>query len=97
MYEWYHERVLSEIVYPEELLTYLLELVSEVKKHSITKENKCHATLFTIYANKLKVCVVQDEVESDYMSLRDPADRPAELTDHQKQTISLSHAMRPGF
>ena len=85
----------SEIVYPEELLTDLLEMVSKVKKHSITLENQCHAALSTIYANKLKVGVVQDEADSDYMSLQDPADRPAKLTDQQKQTIIENGPYQP--
>ena len=58
-----------------------------MKKHSITLENKCHATLSTIYASKFQVGAVQDEADSDYMSLQDPADRPAKLTDQQNPTI----------
>ena len=88
--------LLSEIVYPEELLTDLLELVSKVKKHSTTLENKCQATLSAIYANKAKVGVVEDQnADSDSMSLQDPVDRPATLTDQEKQTIIENGPYQP--
>ena len=87
--------LLSEIVFPEELLTDLLELVSKVKIHSTTLENKCQATLSTIYVNKSKVGVVQDQDNDDYISLQDPADRPATLTDQQKQTIIENGLYQP--
>ena len=82
--------LLSEIVYPEELLTDLM-----LKIHSTTLENKCQATLSTIYVNKSKVRVVQDQDNDDYISLQDPADRPATLTDQQKQTIIENGPYQP--
>ena len=89
------EGLLSEIVYPEELLTDLLKLVSEVKIHSTTLENKCQAMLPAISANKSKVGVVQDQGDDDCISLQDPADRPASLTDQQKQTIIENGPYQP--
>ena len=87
--------LLSEIVYPEELLTDLLELASKVKIHSTTLENKRQATLSTIYANKSKVGVVQDQDNDDCISLQDLADRLATLTDQQKQTIIENGPYQP--
>ena len=47
------------------------------------------------YVNKSKVGVVQDQDNDDYISLQDPADRPATLTDQQKQTIIENGPYQP--
>ena len=67
-----------------------------MKKHSITLENQCQATLSTIYANKAKVGIVEDQnADSDSMSLQDPADQPAMLTDQEKQPIIENGPYQP--
>ena len=65
----------SEIVYPEELLTDVLGVISI--------EGKCESALNKICENKSSVGVVQDD--SDMSDLLDPADRgPSILSDEQK-------------
>ena len=83
----------SEVIYPEELLTDVLESVSKVRELSANIENNCTATLQKIRESKLEIGMVQ--VDDDFASLRDPSDRPRNLSDQQRQTIIENGPYQP--
>ena len=73
----------SEIIYTEELLTDILEAIAKVRDLSTSMEKNCAETLHKIRESSPKNCIVQ--ADTDFTSLRDPADRPRILSDQQKK------------
>ena len=79
------EGLASEMVYPQEILTNILHAVSKIKEISIEIENGCKTTLEHIKKKKLEIGDIQRN--DDLSLLLDPADRPKDLTDLQKEKL----------
>ncbi|CAB4023990.1 Hypothetical predicted protein [Paramuricea clavata] len=76
----------SEVIYPEELLTDVLEAISKGREHSTNMEKNCATTLHEIRESNLEI---------DFTSLQYPADRSRTLSDQQKQKIIENGPYQP--
>lgn len=75
----------SELVYPQDVLSGVLDAVSKVKEFSAKVENDCQQFLAKL--NQKKMDIGMPQLDNDFSSLSDPADRPTNLTDLQKQKV----------
>ena len=83
------EKSSSEIVFTEEITTYVLESVKKIKTMAINLESNCENALKGLYCEKSKIGVVQED--DDLVLLLDPADRPKLLTDQKKKLFKTAH------
>jgi hypothetical protein len=74
-------------------LTDVLEAISKVREHSTNMEKNCATTLHEIRESNLEIGMAQ--VDADFTSLQDPADRPRTLSDQQKQKIIENGPYQP--
>ena len=86
----------SEIVFTEEITTYVLESAKKIKTIAINLENNCENALKALYREKSQTNRVVQE-DDNLQLLIDPADRPKLLTDLQKkkiiQTVHTNHSL----
>ena len=83
----------AEIVYPEEILTEVLGVMSIIKENVRRIEGKCKTAFSKVYEDRSKVGALEDD--NDLLNLQDPADRPSILTDQQKQTVIRNGPYQP--
>ena len=87
------EKSSSEIVFTEEITTYVLESVKKIKTMAINLESNCKNALKALYCKKSQIGVVEED--DDLGLLLDPADRPKLLTDFQKKKIIQNGPYQP--
>ncbi|XP_028414896.1 52 kDa repressor of the inhibitor of the protein kinase-like [Dendronephthya gigantea] len=79
------DAITSEIVYPQVILSDVLDAVSKVKDIATKIVKDCQDSLEQINQEKLDIGLPQ--LDNEFTSLFDPADRPKNLSDLQKQKI----------
>ena len=87
------EKSSSEIVFTEEITTYVLESVKKIKTMAINLESNCENALKGLYCEKSQIGVVQED--DDLGLLLDSADCPKLLTDLQKKKIIQNGPYQP--
>ena len=87
------EKSSSEIVFTEEITTYVPESVKKIKTMAMNLESNCENALKGLYCEKSQIGVVQED--DDLGLLLDPADRPKLLTDLQKKKIIQNGPYQP--
>ena len=83
----------SEIVFTEEITTYVLESAKKIKTMAINLENNCENALKALYHENSQIGVVPED--DNLQLLLDPADCPKLLTDLQKKKVIQNGPYQP--
>ena len=83
----------SEVVFSEEIATYVLESARTIKTMANSLESSCENALEILHCEKSKIGIAQED--DDFELLLDPADRPKHLMDLQKKKIIENGPYQP--